>query len=111
MRVRMRKWAATALSGALLAGMLAGCATPEQRVRNGLVRAGLSPPIASCMAGRMVDRLSLMQLRRLGRLGDIDRAEVRQMTLDQFLNRTRALQDPEIIAVVATSAGVCALHG
>ena len=100
----------TAWPALLLAvSLLAGCATPEQQVRSGLVRAGLAPPIAGCMAPRMVNRLNLLQLRRLGRLGDINSRTIRQLSVAQFLDRTRALQDPEIIAVVATSAGTCAL--
>jgi hypothetical protein len=89
--------------------LLSACATPEQRVRNGLVSAGLSRPMASCMAARMVDRLNLLQLRRLGRIGDVDGRALRTMTLDQLLDRTRALRDPEILSVTTTAAGICAL--
>ena len=50
------------------AALLSGCGMPEARLRAGLVNAGLPPPLAACMAGRMADRLSLMQLRRIGDL-------------------------------------------
>ena len=96
-------FAATAL-------LLAGCATPEQRVRSGLVDAGLSQPMAACMATRMVDRLSLLQLRRIGRLGDLREANARELSVDQFLHRARAIGDPEILAVMTTSAGICAIR-
>ncbi len=89
---------------------LAACATPEQRVRSGLIEAGLSRPLATCMASRMVDRLSLLQLRRIGRLGDLRDANLREMTVDQFLRRARALHDPEIVAVMSTSAAICAIR-
>ena len=56
---------------AIVAASLASCATPETRVRNGLIEAGLSRPMASCMAARMVERLSLLQLRRLDRLSTL----------------------------------------
>ena len=49
--------------------VLSACATPETRLRSGLQNAGLSKTMATCMAGRMVDRLSLVQLRRLSALG------------------------------------------
>ena len=88
---------------------LSACATPETRVRDGLVDAGLSRPLASCMAARMVDRLSLMQLRRIGRLGDLRDENPREMTVDQFLHRARALGDPEIWAVMSSSAAICAI--
>ena len=47
---------------------LAACATPETRVRIALMDAGLSKPVATCMADRMVDRLSLIQLNKLSGL-------------------------------------------
>lgn len=99
-----------AMATSAMALLLAGCATPEARVRSGLVDAGLPRPMAACMAERMVDRLSLLQLRRIGRIGDLREANMREITMDQFLHRTRALQDPEILAVVTTSAGVCSLR-
>lgn len=106
---------AIARPAALLAGLaamtlLAGCATPEQRVRSGLIDAGLSRPMATCMAGRMVERLNLLQLRRIGRLGDLRDANMRELSVDQFLHRARALGDPEILAVMTTSAGICAIR-
>ena len=86
------------------AAMLSGCATPEAQVRAGLVNAGLSPPLAGCMAGRMVDRLSLMRLRRLG---DLPRAR-ESVSAGEFLHRVRALRDPEILSVTSSSAALCA---
>ena len=72
--------------------LLAACAMPEARLRAGLVEAGLSEPLAACMAERMVDRLSLMQLRRIADLKHAGRAD----SLDTFLHRVRSLRDPEI---------------
>lgn len=99
----------TVLGTMLIAATLAGCATPETRVRTGLMDAGLSRPMASCMARRMVDRLSLLQLRRIGRLSDLRDENPREMTLDQFLHRAHALGDPEIWSVTSSSAAICAL--
>jgi hypothetical protein len=89
----------------LLAVLLlpAACAVPEARLRAGLVNAGLSPPLAACMAGRMVDRLSLMQLRRIG---DLPRAR-EAVSVAEFLHRVRALGDSQVLAVSAGSAAVC----
>ena len=83
---------------------LTACAVPEARLRAGLVDAGLSAPLAACMAERMVDRLSLAQLRRMG---DLPWAREAGSTSD-FLHRVRSLRDPEILAVSASSAAVCA---
>jgi hypothetical protein len=94
---------------ALLA--LSACATPspEARVRASLLKAGLSPPMAGCMAERMVDRLSIAELRKLGSLAKLRTADIGAMTVDEFLHRLRALDDPHIIKVV-TKAGIgCAI--
>lgn len=88
---------------ALAAAMLAGCAVPEARLRAGLVNAGLPPPLAGCMAHRMAARLSLMQLRRIG---DLPRAR-ESVSAGEFLRRVRALRDPEILGVSASSAALC----
>ncbi len=97
---------------ALLAlATLAACATPQNRVEAGLVEAGISPRMAACMADRMVDRLSLVQLRRLQSLSKVGRTDFRTVSVDQFLFRVRALKDPEMLAVTSKSALVCALDG
>ncbi|KTE21271.1 hypothetical protein ATE67_08195 [Sphingopyxis sp. H050] len=90
--------------------MLAGCATPEARLRTGLNNAGLSKAMSACMAERMVDRLSLLQLRRLSALGSLKDKRVTDLTLDQFFHKVRALKDPEILTVSTSSAALCALR-
>ena len=89
---------------------LAGCATPETRLRTGLQNAGLSKAMSACMAERMVDRLSLLQLRRLSALGSLKDKRVTDLTLDQFFHKVRALKDPEILTVSTSSAALCALR-
>lgn len=83
---------------------VAGCASPETRLRNGLVDAGLPEGLAGCMADRMVDRLSLIQLRRLADLEAAGRAP----TTESFLHRVRSLRDPEIWTVTSSAAARCA---
>ena len=92
------------IAGLVPALLLAGCSTPEDMTRQGLVRAGISRPVATCMARRMVHRLSLLQLRRLAGLGKAEDAR----SLDQFLYRVRSLNDPKIVGVTASSAALCA---
>jgi hypothetical protein len=96
-----------------LAGLLAlaACATPEMRVREGLIDAGLPAPLAACMAGRMVDRLSLAQLRRLQSLSKLRGSDVHSLPADQLLHKIRALEDPEILAVTGKAAFACAIAG
>lgn len=91
------------LSLTLLLG-LSACALPEARLRAGLINAGLSESLAACMAERMVDRLSLAQLRRIG---DLPRAR-EASSVTEFLGRVRSLRDPEILAVSSSSAALCA---
>jgi hypothetical protein len=88
----------------LIALSLSACAVPEDRLRTGLVNAGLPRPLAACMAERMVDRLSLAQLMRIA---DLPRAREAE-SVDKFLRRIRSLGDPEIVAVATSSAALCA---
>jgi hypothetical protein len=84
--------------------VLAACSTPEMMTRSGLIDAGIPRPTATCMADRMVHRLSLLQLRRLSGLSKATSSH----SLDQFLYRVRSLKDPQIWGVVSTAAGLCA---
>jgi hypothetical protein len=63
--------------------------------------------MAACMAERMVDRLSLIQLRRIG---DLPYASD-ERTVSGFLHRVRALRDTEILTVSSSAAAVCAIRG
>lgn len=93
----------------LVALALSACATPETRVRTALMDAGLSRPIAACMADRMVDRLSLVQLNKLSGLKKLRGQDMRRVTVEDFLKRARSLQDPEILGVVSSSGLICAV--
>ena len=88
---------------------LSACATPESRVRTALIDAGLSRPVASCMAQRMVDRLSLGQLQKLSRLSGLSKTQIGQLSVGELLRRTKALGDPEILTVVTTAGLGCAI--
>jgi hypothetical protein len=90
--------------------LLSGCATPETRIRTALIDAGLSKPVAGCMAERMVDRLSLLQLNKLRGLGKLKDKKASQISIEEFVKRTKALQDPEILGVVSSSGLICALR-
>lgn len=91
--------------------LLASCATvsPESRLRAGLMDAGLSPHMAGCMAERMADRLSIMQLRRLQSLASLRKSHMGEMSVDKFLYKVRALEDPEIFSVTSKAALICAI--
>ena len=88
----------------LLCAALACAITPRAQLAAGLRDAGLSQRVSDCMAGRMVDRLSLLQLRRISGLSKAKSSE----SADRFLYRLRALKDPEIVGVATSSAALCA---
>ena len=81
----------------------AGCVQKiaEHRVRGALVEAGLSQRDADCMAGRMVDQLTIAQLRKLEALQGEKRS-----VLDYVL-AVRRMGDAEVIGVTASSAALC----
>lgn len=95
-----------AMMGARLL-LLAGCATPEARLRTGLIDAGLGQPMAACLADQMVNHLSITQLRRLGSLGSLRDDRANDLTMERFLHHVRALKDPEILGVSIRSAARC----
>ena len=95
--------------GLSLIAILSACATPETRVRRGLMSIGLSKPVSSCMAGRMVDRLSLVQLNKITGLGKLKKRNPGDVSFNEFVKRTKALQDPEIVGVVTSSGIICAV--
>ena len=95
----------TGLAFLLTPLFLSACAIPEARLRTGLRNAGLSEAMAACMAERMVDRLSLAQL---SRIGDLPRA-TSSVSVSEFLHRIRSLGDPQILGVSSSSAALCAV--
>ena len=89
---------------------LAACAEPfEGEVAARLAEAGLSRPMADCMAGRWVDRLSVLQLRKISSLADDLKRDGGTLTPVGFVSRIRELDDPEIVEVVTRSSLACEL--
>lgn len=79
-----------------------GCSQiAESRVRSALIDAGLSEKDADCMAGRMVDRLSIAQLRKLEAL------EGEKRSLRDYVEAVERVGDAEALAVTASSAALC----
>lgn len=91
--------------------MLTGCVQTiaESRVRSALLDAGLNESNADCMAERMVDRLTIDQLRKLERLKAQPGEREAGLSLSDYLTRVRRVGDSEVVAVTASSAGLCAL--
>lgn len=81
---------------------ITGCSQiAESRVRSSLIDAGLSTKDADCMAGRMVDRLSIAQLQKLEGL------EGEKRSLKDYVEAVERVGDAEALAVTASSAALC----
>lgn len=101
------------LIGALGAGALfSGLANPlvEMQVKSALVESGIGEKRAACMAQRMVERLTIGQLWAL-RQGMAPREGEPEegYGLGELVKRLRRVGDGEVVAVLTTSAGLCAL--
>jgi hypothetical protein len=99
------------IAAAALAAVLAatGCGTAyENRIEGSLTRAGLSEPVAACVAERMVDQLSKPEIRAIGRLGGEAKDRPDGMSLAEFLARHRGALDTRTYGVLARAGLVCA---
>lgn len=89
---------------------LAGCSQAiEGRIVARLTEAGLSRPMAECMAERWVERLSVAQLRKLQTLADGLAEEGPGLTPGRLADSIRRVDDPEMLRVVTGSTVACAL--
>ena len=89
---------------------LAACSQPfEGRIADRLTEAGLSEPMARCMAERWVKRLNPLQLREIAALAEDLKAEGGKLSVGGLITRVRQIEDPEIAEVVSSSTVVCAL--
>lgn len=95
-------------AGALVTGL----ADPLVRwqVKGALTQSGIGEKRAECMAERMVERLTLGQLWKL-RQGMAAQGDepVEGYGLGELVKRLRRVDDGEAVAVLTTSAGLCAL--
>ncbi len=88
----------------LLIVALAACSPSKLaygRVKSALLDAGLSERNSACMADRMTDKLTLVQLQKLERL----KGEKRSL-LD-YVSAVRRVGDVDAIEVTASSAALC----
>jgi hypothetical protein len=81
----------------------------ETRVEAALTDNGVPPDLANCMAGRMVERLSLNQLRKLERIGPQDGETAVPNGPGQFMDRINRVDDAEAIGVTARAAAACTI--
>lgn len=99
---------------ALLAGgaLFSGLANPlvEMQVKSALVESGIGDKRAECMAERMVKRLTLVQLWKLRQGMAAQEGEPESgYGLGELIQRLDRVNDGEAVAVLTTSAGLCAI--
>lgn len=98
----------------LLAGgaVFSGLANPlvEMQVKSALVESGIGEKRAACMAERMVDRLTIPQLWKLRQGMAAQEGEPDEgYGLGELIKRLDRVDDSETVAVLTTSAGLCAI--
>ncbi|MFM7349068.1 MAG: hypothetical protein ACKO01_06210 [Erythrobacter sp.] len=92
--------------------LFTGLADPLVRwqVQGALVDAGIGERRAECMAERMVDRLTIVQLWKLRQGMAAQEGEPEDgYGLGELIKRLRRVEDGETVAVLTTSAGLCAI--
>ena len=87
---------------------IATCLPAEGRLEDEFVARGLPQPMAGCMAERMAQRLSVLQLRKLENLQAQEGERAIPLSIAEFLERVRRVDDGEVLEVAASSAAVCA---
>ena len=100
------------LAGLAAGALFSGLADPvlAWRVKGALVEAGVGEERAQCMATRMVERLTPVQLWKLQQ-GMAAEAGVPSegYGLGELVKRLGRVGDGEAVAVLTTSAGLCAI--
>ena len=110
----MRKLILGLLLVILLAGgaLFTGLANPlvEMQVKSALVESGIGENRAECMAERMVKRLTIVQLWKLRQGMAAQEGEPESgYGLGELIKRLDRVDDGEAVAVLTTSAGLCAI--
>lgn len=111
-RARHRPRARLAAACGLLALALAasGCLSREAVIRNHLRDAGLSAPMAECMADPLARELSNDQLRKLAGLASSVKGDPRNMTYGEILRTLGTLGDLHLTQIALRTATACALR-
>ena len=89
---------------------LAACATPSDRIADALVGYGIAPTQAECVGTRLQQRLSISQLRELGRLARAYRENDPNpgaLTVADLVRVTTQVNDPRVPVEVGRAAAQC----
>jgi hypothetical protein len=89
--------------------LLAGCATPSQRISSQLIGYGVPEPQAVCVGDKLQARLNVSQMRRIGQISKASRNEAGHVTLTQFAAALNKPGDEQIVAEVFRAGVGCLL--
>lgn len=103
----MRLTAAAPLAAIVPLLLLAGCATPSQRIATALVDRGVPPSQARCMGDRLSDRLGVGQLQRLDTISKMNDGRIDRMSIPQIANALSDPRDPGLVAEVLRAGVGC----
>ncbi len=98
----------------LATAMLAGCATPSDRIATELTRYGLSQSQATCVGERLEARLSVGQLRQLGRAAKAyaqNDPNPGQLTVSDLARVSAQINDSKIPIEIAAAGANCGVLG
>jgi hypothetical protein len=98
----------------ILIAALAGCGlvvSPEAKVRDRLLAAGVKPHMANCLAPKLVRKLSADQLEALGKLAKVPDEDKHHLSIGALEERLQAVGDPQVVDVVGRAALACAIMG
>lgn len=82
----------------------------EQRVEQALLDNGVPANMSECMAPRLVDRLSIAQLRKLERLAPEEGENRVPLSTGEAMARIRRVDDRDAVEQVVRVAGGCGLE-
>jgi hypothetical protein len=89
--------------------VLAGCATPSQRISSRLIEYGVPQPQAVCVGDKLEDRLSISQMQRIGQIAKRSRNDAGQVTITQFAQALDKPGDEALVAEVVRAGLGCLL--
>ena len=99
------------LALALILALPACTTTKQAQVRTALLDAGLSQPMADCMAEPLGRDLSVNQLKSLQSVARLANTSPAKMTTQQVMNLLKRDLDPETVGVVVRAGVGCFVRG
>jgi hypothetical protein len=82
----------------------------EQRVEGALLANGVPVPMAQCMAPKLTDRLSIMQLQKLEKLGPQGGEARMPRSAGEAIDRLRRVEDSEAVSALVSVATACGIE-